>query len=166
VSGEQRTFAEELFAALDAQLEQHGRLAALSEAQTSALATRDVEGVEAITRTLESTVLEGPALELRRAGAAEQLAATLGLDPAAVTLSQIVKAAPAGIADPLAQRSDALRRSVERLRRASAVNRVLIEGELHTIDRVMRATRRTERTTYSDRGAHDERLRALLDARA
>ena len=55
---------------------------ALSEAQTAALSTRDVEGVEALTRTLESTVLEGPALEQRRAGAAAGLAAALGLDPA------------------------------------------------------------------------------------
>ena len=166
MTADQRSFAEELCAALDAQLEQHARLAALTEAQTAALSTRDVEGVEALTRTLESTVLEGPALEQRRAGAAAGLAASLGLDPAAVTLSQLVKTAPATIAELLARRSDALQRSVERLRRASAVNRVLIEGELHTIDRVMKATRRTERTTYSDRGAHDERLRALLDARA
>jgi flagellar biosynthesis/type III secretory pathway chaperone len=163
---DQRSFAEELCAALDAQLEQHGRLAALSEAQTAALSTRDVEGVEALTQTLETTVLEGPALEQRRAAAAEALAGSLGLDSSAVTLSQLVKAAPASIGELLSDRADRLERSIARLRRASAVNRVLIEGELHTIDRVMRATRRTERSTYSDRGAHDERLRALLDARA
>jgi hypothetical protein len=160
------SFAELLLAALDAQLEQQGRLAAISEAQTSALATRDVEQVDALTRALESAVLEGPALEQRRAGAAADLATALGVDPAGATISTLLKIMPAPLASLLSRRQEALLSSIQRLRRASAVNRALIEGELATIDHVMRATRRTERISYSDNGAHDERLRALLDARA
>ena len=159
-------FGELLVAAIDAQLEQQERLAAISEAQTSALAGRNVEQVDALTRALESAVLEGPALEERRAGAAADLAATLGVDPAGVTLGTVCAAAPASLASLLARRQESLARSVQRLRRAQRVNWALIEGELATIDHVMRAARRTERVTYSDSGAHDERLRALLDARA
>jgi hypothetical protein len=111
-------------------------------------------------------VLEGPALEQRRAGAAADLATALGVDPAGATISTLLKVMPAPLASLLSRRQEALLSSVQRLRRASAVNRALIEGELATIDHVMRATRRTERISYSDNGAHDERLRALLDARA
>jgi flagellar biosynthesis/type III secretory pathway chaperone len=159
-------FGTLLCEALDAQLEQHARLAAIAEAQTSALSTRDVESVDALTRALESAMLEGPALEQRRAGAAAGLAQALGVTGAAATLSALTQHAPATLAGHLADRADRLDRSVERLRRASAVNRVLIEGELATIDRVMHAARRTERSSYSAKGDYDERLRALLDARA
>jgi flagellar biosynthesis/type III secretory pathway chaperone len=166
VSTQTDDFAGLLCDALDAQLEQQHRLAAISEAQTQALSMRDVESVDALTRALEGAVLEGPVLEQRRAGAAAGLAESLGLEPEGVTLGALADAAPPLLRVALQRRSEALQRNVERLRRASAVNRVLIEGELQTIDRVMRVTRRTERTSYSDRGAYDERLRALLDARA
>ena len=161
-----REFAELLLEALDAQVAQQAKLAAISEAQTGALATRDVESVDALTRALEAAVLDGSAVEQRRAGAAAGLAASLGLDPQAVTLRELVASAPGSLSEALQRRSDALARSIERLRRASAVNKALIEGELAVIDRVMRVSRKAEPVTYSERGNHDERLRALLDARA
>jgi hypothetical protein len=151
---------------LDAQLEQQTRLAAISEAQTSALASRDVEQVDALTRALEQVVLEGPAIEQRRALATAELAAALGIDPGEATLRQLGDELPAPLRRRLEDRRSALRTSVERIRRTSAVNRSLIEGELAAIDHVMRATRRVDRISYSEDGAHAERLRALLDETA
>ena len=100
---------------LDAQLEQQtppGRplrgadRRALADAATS-------KAVEALTRALESAVLEGPALEQRRAGAAADLAAALGLDPArASTLSELVRSLRRRRSPRLlARRAEALQRS-------------------------------------------------------
>ena len=160
------TFHEALLEALDAQLEQQTRLAAFSEAQTTALAARDLETVEALTRAIETAVIDGSSIEQRRAGAAHDLASELGIDPGSVTLRTLQAAAPPTLSAALERRAEALDRSVERLRRTSAVNRALIEGELMTIEHIVRASRRTEPVGYSDAGVPDERLRALLDARA
>jgi hypothetical protein len=159
-------FATLLVEALDEQIEAHTRLAALCDAQTGALVGRDVERLESLTIAIENAILDQRATEERRAHAAAGLARELGLGEDEVTLSRLCTAIAGRASRTLEVRAELLDRGIERLQGIGAVNRRLIEGELATIDGVVRTLTREVRATYSDRGGHDEGIHALLDARA
>jgi hypothetical protein len=159
-------FATLLVEALDEQIEAQTQLAALCDAQTGALVGRDVERLESLTRAIEDSILDQRATEERRAYAASGLARELGLGEDEITLSRICNAIAGRASRTLAARAELLDRGIERLQGIGAVNRRLIEGELATIDGVVRTLTREVRTTYSERGDHDEGIHALLDARA
>jgi hypothetical protein len=159
-------FATLLVEALDEQIEAHARLAALCDAQTGALVGRDVERLESLTIAIENAILDQRATEERRAHAAAGLARELGLGEDEVTLSRLCTAIAGRASRTLEVRAELLDRGIERLQGIGAVNRRLIEGELATIDGVVRTLTREVRATYSDRGGHDEGIHALLDARA
>jgi FlgN protein len=159
-------FATLLVEALDEQIESQTRLASLCDAQTGALMGRDVSRLEGLTCAIENAILDQRATEERRAYAAEGLARELGLDDDAVTLKRLCAAIAGRASRTLEVRAELLERGIERLQRIGAVNRTLIEGELATIDGIVRTLTREVRTTYSDRGDHDEGVHALLDARA
>ena len=156
-----------LIEALDEQIESQTRLAALCDAQTGALMGRDVARLEGLTCAIENAILDQRATEERRAFAAEGLAHELGLDDDSVTLKRLCSAIALGRASrTLEVRAELLERGIERLQHIGAVNRTLIEGELSAIDGIVRTLTREVRSTYSDRGDHDEGIHALLDARA
>jgi flagellar biosynthesis/type III secretory pathway chaperone len=159
-------FAALLIEALDEQIEAQTQLAALCDAQTGALVGRDVERLESLTRAIESSILDQRATEERRAFAASGLARELGLGEDEVTLTRLCDAIAGRASRTLQVRAELLDRGIERLQSIGAVNRRLIEGELATIDGVVRTLTREVRKTYSERGDHDEGIHALLDARA
>jgi hypothetical protein len=159
-------FAALLVDALDEQIESQTRLAALCDAQTGALMGHDVERLEELTRAIEDSILDQRATEERRARAAEGLAVELGLDADDVTLTRLCSAIAGRASRTLEARAELLDRGIERLQRIGAVNRTLIEGELSTIDLVVRSLTREVRSTYSERGDHEQGVHALLDARA
>jgi hypothetical protein len=149
--------------------EQAGRLETLlelTEAQTSAIAARDVADVGRLTGIIEREMLDGRAVEERRAGFAAELAAALGRTDGNVTVSGLVDSLAPAEGRALRMAADAVVESVERLGRQSAANRALLEHELTVIDQVMRVAHRGERTTYSGVGAYDRETVALLDAKA
>jgi hypothetical protein len=166
VNEQKPDFSAMLIAALDEQIEQHSALAALCDAQTGALLGRDVERLEALTRAIEHAILDGRATEERRAGAAAGLARELGLGEDDVTLGRLCEAIAGRTSRTLQARAELLEQGISRLRSIGSVNRTLIEGELTTIDSVVRTLARETRTTYSDRGGHEAGSHALLDARA
>jgi hypothetical protein len=159
-------FATLLVEALDEQIEAQTQLAALCDAQTGALVGRDVERLESLTRAIEDSILDQRANEERRAYAASGLARELGLAEDEITLTRLCNAIAGRASRTLEARAELLDRGIERLQSIGAVNRRLIEGELATIDGVVRTLTREVRMTYSDRGDHDEGIHALLDARA
>ena len=159
-------FASMLIEALDEQIESQTRLAALCDAQTGALMGRDVARLEGLTCAIENAILDQRATEERRAFAAEGLARELGLDDDSVTLKRLCSAIAGRASRTLEVRAELLERGIERLQHIGAVNRTLIEGELSAIDGIVRTLTREVKSTYSDRGDHDEGIHALLDARA
>ncbi len=149
--------------------EQAGRLETLlelTEAQTSAIAARDIEKIGRLTGIIEREVLDGRVVEERRAGFAAELAAALGREDGQVTVSNLADGLPPVEGRALRTAADAVVRCVERLGRQSAANRALLEHELTVIDQVMRDAHRGERTTYSGRGSYDREMVAILDAKA
>ncbi|MEA2468074.1 MAG: hypothetical protein QOJ57_2200 [Thermoleophilaceae bacterium] len=149
--------------------EQAGRLETLlelTEAQTSAIAARDIERVGRLTATIEREVVDGRTVEERRAGFAAELAAALGRTDGDVTVSGLAEHLRPAEARALTMAADAVVRSVERLGRQSSANRTLLEHELAVIDQVMRIAHRGERTTYSGAGGYDRETVAILDAKA
>jgi hypothetical protein len=159
-------FANLLIEALDEQIAAQSTLAALCDAQTGALVGRDVARLQALTEAIENAILDQRATEERRANAASGLAQELGLDEDDVTLTRLCTAVAGRASRTLQARAELLEQGIARLRSIGTVNRTLIEGELTTIDSVVRTLARETRVTYSDRGGHDEGARALLDARA
>jgi hypothetical protein len=159
-------FAQLLIEALDEQIESQSTLAALCDAQTGALVGRDVARLEALTAAIENAILDQRATEERRAHAAEGLARELGLGEDDITLNRLCAAIAGRTSRTLQARAELLDRGIARLRSIGTVNRTLIEGELSTIDSVVRTLTRETRVTYSRRGGHDEGVHALLDARA
>jgi FlgN protein len=159
-------FATLLIEALDEQIESQSTLAALCDAQTGALVGRDVARLEALTAAIEAAILDQRATEERRAAAAEGLARELGLGEDDITLNRLCTAIAGRTSRTLQARAELLDRGIARLRSIGTVNRTLIEGELSTIDSVVRTLTRETRVTYHDRGGHDEGVHAMLDARA
>ena len=159
------SFAEALCAALDDQLDRQGRLAALCEAQAGALARRDVDQVDGLTRAVEQELLDGRDAEERRTEAATALAEELGLE-ASASLRDLADATGGRGGLALAQRASAFDGAIRRLRRASSVNQALIENELDTLQMLARALRSEPRHTYGGAGAYDARTVSMLDARA
>jgi hypothetical protein len=155
-----------LIEALDEQIASQSTLAALCDAQTGALVGRDVARLQALTEAIENAILDQRATEQRRANAAAGLAQELGLGEDDVTLTRLCSAVAGRASRTLHARAELLEQGIARLRSIGTVNRTLIEGELTTIDSVVRTLARETRVTYSDRGGHDEGARALLDARA
>ena len=149
--------------------EQAGRLETileLTEAQTAAIAARDVDRVSRLTGAIEREMLDGRVVEERRAGFAAELADALGRLDGDVTVGALADALPGPDGRVLRAAADEVVRCVERLGRQSEANRSLLEHELAVIDQVMRIAHRGERTTYSGAGSYDRETVALLDAKA
>jgi hypothetical protein len=149
--------------------EQAGRLETLlelTEAQTAAIASRDIDRVGRLTGIIEREVLDGRAVEERRAGFAAELAAALGRTDGDVTVTSLVDSLSPVEGRALRHAADTVVDCVGRLARQSSANRALLEHELAVIDQVMRVAHRGERTTYSGHGAYDRETVALLDAKA
>jgi hypothetical protein len=149
--------------------EQAGRLETLlelTEAQTSAIAARDIDRIGRLTATIEREVVDGVTVEERRAGFAAELAAALGRTDGDITVSGLAAHLGPAESRALTTAADAVVRCVERLGRQSSANRTLLEHELTVIDQVMRLAHRGERVTYSGIGAYDRETVAILDAKA
>jgi hypothetical protein len=149
--------------------EQAGRLETLlelTEAQTAAIAARDIERIGRLTATIEREVVDGRTVEEHRAGFAAELAAALGRTDGDVTVSGLADCLRPAEGRALRMAADAVVRSVERLGRQSSANRTLLEHELAVIDQVMRIAHRGERMTYSGAGGYDRETVAILDAKA
>jgi hypothetical protein len=149
--------------------EQAGRLETileLTEAQTAAIAARDIDRISRLTGEIEREVLDGRVVEERRAGFAAELADALGRYDGDVTLGTLADALPGPDGRLLRSAAEDVVRCVERLGRQSEANRSLLEHELAVIDQVMRIAHRGERTTYSGVGSYDRETVALLDAKA
>ena len=138
----------------------------LAEAQTSAIVRRDLNSINQISSGLEHEVVEGRVLEERRQGFAAELAAALGVEPGATTLTTLAAALPRDDSRALLRAGETVIRAVEKLARQSAANRTLLEHELTVIDQVVKIAHRGERTTYRGTGTYTADTISLLDARA
>jgi hypothetical protein len=156
----------QLIAVLRRQADSLEKALELTEAQTTAIVRRDLDAINMLSAGLEHEVLEGRVLDERRTGFAAELAAALGVEPGATTMSTLAAALPRDDARALLRAGETVIRSVERLARQSAANRALLEHELAVIDQVVRIAHRGERSTYRHSGAYDAATISLLDARA
>jgi hypothetical protein len=138
----------------------------LSEAQTDAIARRDLASVNAISATLEREVVEGRVLEERRAGFAAELAVALGHDGSA-SIGELGGLLPPTEAAELRRAGEIVLGVVDRLATRSAANRTLLEHELAVIDQVVRIAHRSgDGPVYAPTGAYRRDTVSLLDARA
>jgi hypothetical protein len=138
----------------------------LTEAQTSAIARRDIDAVSSLAISLETEVVTGRRLEQKRRGFAASLANALGVEEQDTTLGTLAAALPKTDARALLAAGETVIRAVERLARQSAANRVLLENELAVIDHVMRIAHHSEPVSYRGSGAYQSESIPLLDTRA
>ena len=138
----------------------------LCEAQTGAIARRDLASVNAISETLEREVVEGRVLEERRTGFAAELAAALGHD-GPVSMGELGALLPPAEAEALRRAGEMVLGVVDRLAARSTANRTLLEHELAVIDQVVRIAHRSgDGPIYAPTGAYRRDTVSLLDARA
>ena len=155
-----------LIAALRAQAAALETALRLCEAQTHAIARRDIAAVNALSEQLEREVVEGRELEEQRSGFAAELAAALGPD-AVPTLSGLSARLPVAEAQELERAGEIVLGVVDRLAGRSAANRALLEHELAVIDQVVRiAHRGPDAPAYAGTGAYRRDTISLLDAKA
>jgi hypothetical protein len=112
-----------------------GLLTLLGDEQ-GALRVADADGLLISLRAQESTLSRIHALERERAELLTALAAPLGLDPRAVTLSRLLQAWPAAAAALGAAREE-LRALLAEVRRMNECNVVLVNRGLGYLDRLI-----------------------------
>ena len=156
----------QLIAVLRAQADSLEQALDLTERQTDAIVRRELDRINALSRSLEVEVIEGRKLEERRHGFAAELAAAIGVEVGDSTLSTLAAALPRQEANALLKAGETVIRAVEQLARRSVANRQLLEHELAVIDQVMRIAHRGDRSTYGGGGTYHDSPIAILDARA
>jgi hypothetical protein len=137
---------------LDEQLRSVARLREAVDALGVAIRDRDVSAALRHTGTLEAETIFRATLEERRAALLRRGAATIGVEPAEVTVTALCAHVEPALADAARERSDELLRATEDVARKHRTNRALMQQELSFLDHLLRLGGVPPEPTYEPPG--------------
>lgn len=141
-----------VLAHLEVQIDSARRLLGSVLAQGGAIRARNVEGVLAHLSELKTEMARRSTLEQERSALLNRAGATLGIQPAAVTLEAITVLMPPSDAGRARGLSSELKGLLAEVAREHGINRALMRQELAFLDHLVRLLGREPDACYSPPG--------------